>query len=122
MVQIQDNKALIKFGRGDVRVTSACIDEKGMLSLNTCEVNPIGALTPTQETVDSVLNQSEVLLEFENVSSLEVVILKLQEVRAMMLGIDFSDTLNDNILKYYTPNPFIDNPYIDDEPIFRGTP
>ena len=117
MVNIQDNKVLVKFGRGDVRVTSAYIDEKGMLSLNTCDTNPIGALTPTKETVDSVLNQSEVLLEFENVSSLEVVIIKLQQVRAMMLGIEFSDKLVDNILQYYTPNPFID-----DEPVFRGTP
>ena len=110
MINIQPDRVTIMFGRGDIRVTSACCEEQGLLGLNNCNPNPIGSLTPTQETVESVLESSDILMSFDNVKSLEVVILKLQQVRAMMLGIDVitRDRDIENITDWYQPNTCID--------------
>lgn len=108
MIRIQPDRVTVMFGKGDIRVTSACCDDQGLLSLNTCKPNPIGYLTPTQETIESVLSGSEILMSFDNVKSLEVVILKLQQVRAMMLNIDHDDEKIENITQLYQPNTYLD--------------
>lgn len=109
------NNKIVSFGYGTVKVTSAYIDEKGMLALNTNGEMCIGTSAecdaPLAAQVDEVI-QSEILLEFESVKSLEVLILKLQEVRAMMLGYDIDRIdewkRNNNITTIYHPNPMID--------------
>ena len=111
------NNKVVEFGFGTVKITSAYIDEKGILALNSNVETPIGSSAPMDETktdaqliAETVL--SEVVLEFDNVKSLEVVILKLQEVRAMMLGYDMSRIedwkKNNNITAAYQPNAMID--------------
>ena len=110
-----NGRKIVLFGYGSIKITSAYIDEKGMLALQTHSEMPIGSLEETDKSnelrIDEVVN-SEVLLEFENIKSLEVLILKLQEVRAMMLGFD-TDRIdewkkNNNITEIYQPNTMID--------------
>lgn len=114
-----DNRKIVLFGNGTVRITSAYLgeDEKGILSLNASERTPIGSSkpvdsskTPSQLIEDMLL--SEIVLEFENIKSLEVLILKLQEIRAMMLGYDIAVVeewkKNNNITAIYQPNLMID--------------
>ena len=114
-----DNRKIVLFGNGTVRITSAYLgeDEKGILSLNASERTPIGSSKPvdssktTSQLIEDML-LSEILLEFENIKSLEVLILKLQEVRAMMLGYDIAVVeewkKNNNITAIYQPNLMID--------------
>ena len=111
------NNKVVEFGFGTVKITSAYIDEKGILALNSNVETPIGSSAPmdadktdAQLIAEAVL--SEIVLEFDNVKSLEVLILKLQEVRAMMLGCDMSRIenwkRNNNITAVYQPNVMID--------------
>lgn len=114
-----DNRKIVLFGNGTVRITSAYLgeDEKGILSLNASERTPIGSSKPvdssktTSQLIEDML-LSEIVLEFENIKSLEVLILKLQEVRAMMLGYDIALVgewkKNNNITAIYQPNLMID--------------
>ena len=114
-----DNRKIVLFGNGTVRITSAYLgeDEKGILSLNASERTPIGSSIPvdssktTSQLIEDML-LSEIVLEFENIKSLEVLILKLQEVRAMMLGYDIAVVeewkKNNNITAIYQPNLMID--------------
>ena len=114
-----DNRKIVLFGNGTVRITSAYLgeDEKGILSLNASERTPIGSSKPvdssktTSQLIEDTL-LSEIVLEFENIKSLEVLILKLQEVRAMMLGYDIAVVeewkKNNNITAIYQPNLMID--------------
>ena len=114
-----DNRKIVLFGNGTVRITSAYLgeDEKGILSLNAGERTPIGSSKPvdssktTSQLIEDML-LSEIVLEFENIKSLEVLILKLQEVRAMMLGYDIAVVeewkKNNNITAIYQPNLMID--------------
>ena len=114
-----DNRKIVLFGNGTVRITSAYLgeDEKGILSLNASERTPIGSSKPvdssktTSQLIEDML-LSEIVLEFENIKSLEVLILKLQEVRAMMLGYDIAVVeewkKNNNITEIYQPNLMID--------------
>ena len=114
-----DNRKIVLFGNGTVRITSAYLgeDEKGILSLNASERTPIGSSTPvdSSKTPSQLIEDmllSEIVLEFENIKSLEVLILKLQEVRAMMLGYDIAVVeewkKNNNITAIYQPNLMID--------------
>lgn len=114
-----DNRKIVLFGNGTVRITSAYLgeDEKGILSLNASERTPIGSSKPvdSSKTTSQLLEDmllSEIVLEFENIKSLEVLILKLQEVRAMMLGYDIAVVeewkKNNNITAIYQPNLMID--------------
>ena len=114
-----DNRKIVLFGNGTVRITSAYLgeDEKGILSLNASERTPIGSSKPvdssktTSQLIEDML-LSEIVLEFEHIKSLEVLILKLQEVRAMMLGYDIAVVeewkKNNNITAIYQPNLMID--------------
>lgn len=114
-----DNRKIVLFGNGTVRITSAYLgeDEKGILSLNASERTPIGSSKPvdssktTSQLIEDML-LSEIVLEFENIKSLEVLILKLQEIRAMMLGYDIAVVeewkKNNNITAIYQPNLMID--------------
>ena len=114
-----DNRKIVLFGNGTVRITSAYLgeDEKGILSLNASERTPIGSSKPvdssktTSQLIEDTL-LSDIVLEFENIKSLEVLILKLQEVRAMMLGYDIAVVeewkKNNNITAIYQPNLMID--------------
>ena len=114
-----DNRKIVLFGNGTVRITSAYLgeDEKGILSLNASERTPIGSSKPvdssktTSQLIEDML-LSEIVLEFENIKSLEVLILKLQEVRAMMLRYDIAVVeewkKNNNITAIYQPNLMID--------------
>ena len=114
-----DNRKIVLFGNGTVRITSAYLgeDEKGILSLNASERTPIGSSKPvdssktTSQLIEDML-LSEIVLEFENIKTLEVLILKLQEVRAMMLGYDIAVVeewkKNNNITAIYQPNLMID--------------
>lgn len=114
-----DNRKIVLFGNGTVRITSAYLgeDEKGILSLNASERTPIGSSKPvdssktTSQLIEDML-LSEIVLEFENIKSLEVLILKLQEVRAMMLGCDIAVVeewkKNNNITAIYQPNLMVD--------------
>ena len=114
-----DNRKIVLFGNGTVRITSAYLgeDEKGILSLNASERTPIASSKPvdssktTSQLIEDML-LSEIVLEFENIKSLEVLILKLQEVRAMMLGYDIAVVeewkKNNNITAIYQPNLMID--------------
>lgn len=111
----QNDNTLVEFGRGIIRITSAYIDEKGVLTLNTHEHMPVGESAPLLGTIDEKLQDiqnSEVRITFDNIKSLEVLILKLQEVRAMMLGCDIALVeewkKNNNITAIYQPNPIID--------------
>ena len=114
-----DNRKIVLFGNGTVRITSAYLgeDEKGILSLNASERTPIGSSKPvdSSKTISQLIEDmllSEIVLEFENIKSLEVLILKLQEVRAMMLGYDIAVVeewkKNNNITAIYQPNLMID--------------
>lgn len=114
-----DNRKIVLFGNGTVRITSAYLgeDEKGILSLNAGERTPIGSSKPvdSSKTASQLIEDmllSEIVLEFENIKSLEVLILKLQEVRAMMLGYDIAVVeewkKNNNITAIYQPNLMID--------------
>ena len=114
-----DNRKIVLFGNGTVRITSAYLgeDEKGILSLNASERTPIGSSKPvdSSKTASQLIEDmllSEIVLEFENIKSLEVLILKLQEVRAMMLGYDIAVVeewkKNNNITAIYQPNLMID--------------
>ena len=114
-----DNRKIVLFGNGTVRITSAYLgeDEKGILSLNASERTPIGSSKPvdsskTRSQLIEDMLLSEIVLEFENIKSLEVLILKLQEVRAMMLGYDIAVVeewkKNNNITAIYQPNLMID--------------
>ncbi len=114
-----DNRKIVLFGNGTVRITSAYLgeDEKGILSLNASERTPIGSSKPvdSSKTTSQLIEDmilSEIVLEFENIKSLEVLILKLQEVRAMMLGYDIAVVeewkKNNNITTIYQPNLTID--------------
>ncbi len=119
-----DNRKIVLFGNGTVRITSAYLgeDEKGILSLNASERTPIGSSKPvdssktTSQLIEDML-LSEIVLEFENIKSLEVLILKLQEVRAMMLGYDIAVVeewkKNNNITAIYQPNLMIDGVIFD---------
>ena len=119
-----DNRKIVLFGNGTVRITSAYLgeDEKGILSLNASERTPIGSSKPvdssktTSQLIEDML-LSEIVLEFENIKSLEVLILKLQEVRAMMLGYDIAVVeewkKNNNITAIYQPNLMIDGVLFD---------
>ena len=113
------NRKIVLFGNGTVRITSAYLgeDEKGILSLNASERTPIGSSKPvdSSKTASQLIEDmllSEIVLEFENIKSLEVLILKLQEVRAMMLGYDIAVVeewkKNNNITAIYQPNLIID--------------
>jgi hypothetical protein len=108
MIKIEKPRAVVTFGNGDIKVTSALINGKGILALNNNEFHPIGSLCPTKETFKSILDESDILMAFENVKSIEVVILKLQEARALMI-----DTYRDNggiedITTIYEPNSKVD--------------
>ena len=119
-----DNRKIVLFGNGTVRITSAYLgeDEKGILSLNASERTPIGSSKPvdssktTSQLIEDTL-LSEIVLEFENIKSLEVLILKLQEVRAMMLGCDIAVVeewkKNNNITAIYQPNLMVDGVIFD---------
>ena len=119
-----DNRKIVLFGNGTVIITSAYLgeDEKGILSLNASERTPIGSSKPvdssktTSQLIEDML-LSEIVLEFENIKSLEVLILKLQEVRAMMLGYDIAVVeewkKNNNITAIYQPNLMIDGVIFD---------
>ena len=119
-----DNRKIVLFGNGTVRITSAYLgeDEKGILSLNASERTPIGSSKPvdssktTSQLIEDML-LSEIVLEFENIKSLEVLILKLQEVRAMMLGYDIAVVeewkKNNDITAIYQPNLMIDGVIFD---------
>ena len=119
-----DNRKIVLFGNGTVRITSAYLgeDEKGILSLNASERTPIGSSKPvdssktTSQLIEDML-LSEIVLEFENIKSLEVLILKLQEVRAMMLGYDIAVVeewkKNNNITAIYQPNLMVDGVIFD---------
>ena len=119
-----DNRKIVLFGNGTVRITSAYLgeDEKGILSLNASERTPIGSSKPvdssktTSQLIEDML-LSEIVLEFENIKSLEVLILKLQEVRAMMLGCDIAVVeewkKNNDITAIYQPNLMIDGVIFD---------
>lgn len=110
MIKITDDRSIIEFGKGDIKIASAYINEMGMMSLNNCGVTEIGSTQPTRETVDSILDDSKILLTFTFVKSLEVVILKLQEIRAMMLGIEFDNSAQSgDITELYEPNSYIDS-------------
>ena len=110
---IRNNNAI--FGYGDIRITSAIIQGVGCLGLSSTEKRPIGSSEPIEKPLEEALldiTKSEMLLTFDNVKSLEVVILKLQEVRAMMLGCDLT-TVEEwkqlyNITSIYQPNAMID--------------
>ena len=111
-----DDRKIILFGYGSIKITSAYIDEQGMLALNVNpEEMPVGSSMWNDKSLDKQIEEvrnSEVILEFNNVKSLETLILKLQEVRAMMLGYD-TDRIeewkkNNNITAVYQPNAMID--------------
>ena len=117
MIRINDdtNSKIALFGNGSIKITSAYIDGKGMLGLNEHDPHIIGSsieiTKESSERIDDLL-KSEILFEFTDIKSVEVVILQLQEVRAMMLGLDL-DKIDEwkkinNITTIYQPNDMID--------------
>ena len=106
---------IVSFGKGTLQLTSAYIEGRGVLGLETAKEVPVGESRPINKSEQEIIHDlmhSEVLLRFDNTKSLEVLILKLQEVRAMMLGCDISVVeewkQNHNITSIYCPNPSID--------------
>lgn len=111
-----DNRKIVLFGYGSIKITSAYIDEQGMLALQTNpETMPIGSSLDVDKSYEEQIEEvrdAELILEFNNVASLECLILKLQEVRAMMLGYD-TDRIDEwkrhnNLTAVYQPNALID--------------
>lgn len=110
MIEQNKNEFLIEFGTGDIRVTSCCEGTQGCLSLIGQGKHPIGTKVSCEKTIEDLKDMSDVLLTFDNIESLEVVILKLQEVRRYMLGrFDYDDSDVDIINKIYEPNSKIDD-------------
>lgn len=110
-----NNNKNIRFGHGTIRITSAYIAEKGILALTPHDYRPIGSSAPFDGTANEKIEEiktSEIVMSFENISSLEVLILKLQEVRAMMLGANLDQVekwkQTHDITTLYHANPFID--------------
>jgi hypothetical protein len=110
-----NNNKISEFGFGTVQITSAYVDEIGMLALNTAEEHIIGesrSIVKSTEELIADLPNSEILLHFENTKSVEVLIIKLQEVRAMMLGCDLTQyeewKRHNNVLGVYQANTKID--------------
>lgn len=111
-----DNRKIVLFGYGSIKITSAYIDEQGMLALQSNpETMPIGSSLAVDKSHDEKIEETrnaEIILEFNNVKSLECLILKLQEVRGMMLGYDMDRIdewkKNNNITAVYQPNALID--------------
>ena len=107
MIENINGQTVIKFGTGDIRVTSGIINGEGVLGLNNHgEYMEIGTLTPTVETVETLPN-ADVYFTFSSVKSIETVILKLQEARAWMINPDAEISKPENITEIYQPNTII---------------
>jgi len=113
MINKQNGKITLEFGHGTIRHTGGLIENSGVLSLNSCKQREVGISEDTVETTSSMLN-SDIVLRFSSVKSIEVLILKLQEIRGLMLGKDITEVekykryLHDITLAYQ-PNSLIDN-------------
>ena len=86
-----DNRKIVLFGYGSIKITSAYIDEQGMLALQTHpETMPIGSSLDVDKSYEE----------------------QIEEVRAMMLGYD-TDRIDEwkrhnNLTAVYQPNALID--------------
>jgi hypothetical protein len=99
-----EDQVFIKFGYGDIKVTSARFDNMAVLGFNNQTPHEIGSRVGCNETIES-LEKSDILITFESIASLEVVILKLQEARSMVINGVCPDTDNIvNITEIYQPN------------------
>lgn len=98
----------VEFGTGDIRIASGIINGAAVLGLNEeVKGQEIGILTETQETVQTI-QQSEVYMVFNSLKSLEVLILKLQESRSLVInGIDYEFDKPKNLTDIYEPNSII---------------
>lgn len=77
--------AKLEFGNGDIRMTSVLSNQVGALVCLTQDKHKIGETVPIED--DWHINiQAEVILTFTKVESIDVVILKLNEIKAMMDG------------------------------------
>ena len=115
MINKHNAKIKIDLGLCSVSHTSALIDGYGILALNNCKQREIGTSEDFIPTIKSTLN-SDVVLSFSKVKSIEVLILKLQEIRGLMLGYSIEDVedykLNlHDITDAYEPNSKIDVVY-----------
>ena len=112
MSDIRNGNTQIEFGYGTIKITSGLVDGYGILGLNEHKSMPVGFNAGTTETPESLLD-SKVMMRFRSVKSLEVLILKLQEVRGMMIGVELEEIeaykkdLND-ITEAYQPNNLSD--------------
>ena len=101
------NKTIIEFGTGDIRITSGVIEGVAVLGLNKCSERIIGSLEENTEDINKILD-SDVFMKFNSIKSLEVLILKLQESRSMIINNEIPYKNNiDNITDIYEPNSII---------------
>ena len=83
-----ETRSLIKFGRGDICITPAKIgDNVGAVSLRNCEPREIGCYYDNRSIFadnNDFLNETDVLLTFDKVESLDALIDSLLQVRCVM--------------------------------------
>lgn len=79
-------RSIIEFGKGDVSVMSGNIKDLGILSLKTLEEpKEIGFNLGTKNlNGEELLDETEVLMTFKNVESIDVVIKALQRIKTKM--------------------------------------
>ena len=97
MVKVENGKVKIGFGKGDIAVTSALIEGNGIVVFENQEPNRIGGTVNPGYTFETLKDRVDAYIEFEDIKSLEVVILKLQQARAYMLGRGMEESELDNI-------------------------
>lgn len=105
MIKINGNQVKIQFGTGDIRIKSGRSDfEKPFLSLHNDVPHDIGSLEVIDQKYKDVIEECDVALSFDNVKSIEVLILKLQQARATALQTDTDIKDIDDITTIYQPN------------------
>lgn len=109
MIQIENGKTFVEFGNADIRITCGRSDfGKPILFLKNeepaCE---IGALQVMDTDVEEQNALCDVCLTFDNVKSIEVLILKLQQARATALQTDKDTTHIEDITSVYQANEVI---------------
>lgn len=61
-----------------------------------------------KETVESIRDESDIYMEFSSIKSIEVLILKLQQSRALILGIGIDTSGIKDITTIYEPNSIVE--------------
>lgn len=108
MIYKDEKQVVVQFGTGDVMVTSGEIQGVAVLGLNQWhEDTDIGTLSDSRHTVETLM-ESDVFMVFNSIKSIEVLILKLQEARSMVINGEYCELDKfSNITDIYQPNDIL---------------